>query len=431
MEERVEEGLMKGSIDSISLEKMEKILNQMKNCICKIVGNKTGTGFFCKILYKNELIPVLMTNYHIIDDNFIEGNKQVNVYINENLKIINLNKENKLYSSNNNEYDLIIIKLKEGEIDNYLEIDQNIFIENSVSSFKDNSIYILHYPNGGNSSVSFGYGIEQINNNDIKHFCNTDFCSSGGPILSLLNNKIIGIHKGCIRKNGNNYNQYNIGTYLKFPLNELNMKKIDNNEKFDEDIKKNENVENLVNNVLESLNFEFKLKKPKIEEINEMDEMKKFLNESKLWYNKELDLRVQKFENLLSKIIYKGDIDENDSEDINEFSKRLFNILIGPMDFTNVFLDLCFKSSLDKNEFEKNIILEKCVYIKAKILNEIVDIENKLTLKSKVITIIEDFRKEFKITQKDASDYKIIAYLVLNRNNKIKAYNNLLRDITK
>ena len=186
-----------------------------------------------------------------------------------------------------------------------------------------------------------------------------------------------------------------------------------------------------MNNVSESLNFEFKLKKPKIEEINEMDEMKKFLNESKLWYNKELDLRVQKFENLLSKIIYKGDIDENDSEDINEFSKRLIEILISPLEFTKIILDLYIQNSLDKNEFEKNIILEKCVYIKAKILNEIVDIENKLTLKSKVITIIEDFRKEFKITQKDASDYKIIAYLVLNRNNKIKAYNNLLRDITK
>jgi len=209
------------------------------------------------------------------------------------------------------------------------------------------------------------------------------------------------------------------------------MKKIDNNEKFDEDIKKNENVENLVNNVSESLNLEFKLKKPKIEEINEMDEMKKFLNESKLWYNKELDLRVQKFENLLSKIIYKGDIDENDSEDINEFSKRLIEILISPLEFTKIILDLYIQNSLDKNEFEKNIILEKCVYIKVKILNEIAGIEEKLTLKSKVITIIEDFRKEFKITQKDASDYKIIAYLVLNRINKIKAYNNLLRDITK
>jgi len=75
MEERVEEGLMKGSIDSIPLEKMEKILNQMKNCICKIVGNKTGTGFFCKILYKNELIPVLMTNYHMMIISLREINK--------------------------------------------------------------------------------------------------------------------------------------------------------------------------------------------------------------------------------------------------------------------------------------------------------------------------------------------------------------------
>jgi hypothetical protein len=158
MEEIIEEGQIKGSIDIISIDKINLLSEQMKKCICKIDGDKKGTGFFCKINYGNKLIPVLMTNYHIIDDNFIEGNKQVNVYINENLKIINLNKENKLYSSNNNEYDLIIIKLKEGEIDNYLEIDQNIFIENSESSFKDNSIYILHYPNGGNSSVSFGYG---------------------------------------------------------------------------------------------------------------------------------------------------------------------------------------------------------------------------------------------------------------------------------
>jgi len=62
----------------------------MKKCVCKINGNKSGTGFFCKIEYKNELIPEIMTNYHIIDDNFLEGKKQINVYFNGNLKIINL-----------------------------------------------------------------------------------------------------------------------------------------------------------------------------------------------------------------------------------------------------------------------------------------------------------------------------------------------------
>ena len=84
MEERYEEeGLIKGSIDSISIEKTEFILEQMKKYVCKIFGNKIGTGFFCKIEYQNELIPVMITNYHVIDDNFIENNKQIEISIND------------------------------------------------------------------------------------------------------------------------------------------------------------------------------------------------------------------------------------------------------------------------------------------------------------------------------------------------------------
>ena len=62
----------------------------------------------------------------------------------------------------------------------------------------------------------------KIDDYSIKHLCNTEPGSSGGPILSLLTNKIIGIHKGCIRKNSDY--KYNIGTFLKFPLKELNNK---------------------------------------------------------------------------------------------------------------------------------------------------------------------------------------------------------------
>ena len=51
----------------------------------------------------------------------------------------------------------------------------------------------------------------------MKHLCNTEPGSSGGPILSQITNKVIGIHKAF-----NNYKKYNIGTFLKFPLNELN-----------------------------------------------------------------------------------------------------------------------------------------------------------------------------------------------------------------
>ena len=78
--------------------------------------------------------------------------------------------------------------------------------------------YILHFPNSGNASISYGYGIEQISNYNIKHLCNTLPGSSGGPILSRLTNKIIGIHKGCI-ETINKEDKYNIGTFLKFPLN--------------------------------------------------------------------------------------------------------------------------------------------------------------------------------------------------------------------
>ena len=43
----------------------------------------------------------------------------------------------------------MIIKLDEDEndINNFLEIDQNIFLNNSESSYKNENIFILHFPN--------------------------------------------------------------------------------------------------------------------------------------------------------------------------------------------------------------------------------------------------------------------------------------------
>ena len=87
MTERIDEGQITGAVDAISLEKAEKILEQMKTCICRIqAGNTRGTGFFCKIPYEGKKIPVLMTNYHVILDN-----KKINITIN-NEKIIRYNK---------------------------------------------------------------------------------------------------------------------------------------------------------------------------------------------------------------------------------------------------------------------------------------------------------------------------------------------------
>ena len=188
------------------------------NCICKIDGNKAGTGFFCKIKRGEELIPVLITNYHVIDDNYMKKNKYLKFYINDKSHIIDLNSESKIYSSSNNEYDMMIIRLKDGQVNNYLDIDEDIFEDNSENYYEKDSIYILHYANAEEAKVSFGKGIKKVDNYDIKHLCHTEPGSSGGPILSRMTNKVIGIHKGSI---GRGKCDYNIGTFLKYPLNEV------------------------------------------------------------------------------------------------------------------------------------------------------------------------------------------------------------------
>ena len=88
---------------------------------------------------------------------------------------------------------------------------------------KKNHIYILQYLNGKNACVSYGI-LNKINKYDIIHACSIDNVSLGSPILNLKNNKVIGIHK----QGSNNFN-YNKGTLLKYPLNDIIKKYNQNN----------------------------------------------------------------------------------------------------------------------------------------------------------------------------------------------------------
>ena len=53
--------------------------------------------------------------------------------------------------------------------------------------------------------------------NGINHKCNTDGGSSGSPILSLKNNKLIGIHLGPSK-----LDDFNKGTLIIFAIKEFN-----------------------------------------------------------------------------------------------------------------------------------------------------------------------------------------------------------------
>ena len=226
MSEIIDEGTIKGAVDFVKIKGMETILMQMKKSICKIDGKLIGTGFFCRI---ND-IPCLLTNYHLLDKEYIKMHSKIGISMNDkkiNEDII-INEEDIIYQSIRNEYDLIIIKLKEEYMKNinYLELDDNLFNKNSLKGYESNSIYILHYPNSQDVPVSYGNGItfDEENKYDMKYKCNTLSGSSGGPILNLLTNKMIGIYKGCIQKNDGI--KYNIGTFLKYPLKEINNNKI-------------------------------------------------------------------------------------------------------------------------------------------------------------------------------------------------------------
>lgn len=61
---------------------------------CKIFLKNGGTGnrFFSKISYHNELYPALITNFHIVNDEYLKNNKQIFYYIynDENIMFIKI-----------------------------------------------------------------------------------------------------------------------------------------------------------------------------------------------------------------------------------------------------------------------------------------------------------------------------------------------------
>ena len=212
--------------EPVSLETSEKIIDQMKNCVCKISteNGQKGTGFFCKIPFPetDNLLSVLITNNHVIDESILENEKnKVILLLNNDNEIKEIKLENRIKFTNK-EYDITFIELKENDgITKFLELDKNIQTNVNIPYIGE-SIYILHYPGSKNVSVSYGI-LKNINEQKVynfEHLCSTDFGSSGGPILNLSNSKIIGVHK----ESSNKYN-YNIGLFLNEPLREFINKK--------------------------------------------------------------------------------------------------------------------------------------------------------------------------------------------------------------
>ena len=225
-----EESLIEEQPIPVDIKGTKLILSQMENCICKIVkdNGQKGTGFFCSIPFpdKNNLLNVLITNNHILDENdikmfkvikFIMYNKEEMI---EEEKKIRIDHDRKTFTIKNEDegIDITIIEIKKykDKINNFLEIDDNIL----ELDCKKKSIYILHYPKD-KRLVSYGLINDIYEGKQIYHYCNTEYGASGSPILSLNNFKVIGVHYGGSKIINS---QLNFGTFIKYAINEFNNK---------------------------------------------------------------------------------------------------------------------------------------------------------------------------------------------------------------
>ena len=189
----------------------------MKNCVCKIYSDgMKSTGFFCKIPFpdKSHLLPVLATTSHSIGDLNKQNSLSISINDDKILKKINLNNMRKVYM--NKELDTCFIEiLPDDYINDFLEIEDEIFKDENILNYKNKSIYVLHYIESEGMAMNSGL-LKSIDKYNISHSCSTSKGSAGAPILTLDNLKVIGIHFGSSK----NF-RLNIGTFIKYPISEF------------------------------------------------------------------------------------------------------------------------------------------------------------------------------------------------------------------
>ena len=201
----------------------------MDESMCKIYfealdNNKgKGSGFFCKINFKFPIKYALFTNNHVLNETNLEIGKTIkleylelikNVFSGYSKNIIKRKIEITEYRKifTNKELDYTCIELFESDgINNYFEIEPNIFKHNNNILKNNDDIFILQYINGNDLSFSYGK-ILSLKGNKIIHTASTESWSSGSPIIKKCkDNYIIGLHFGGVKNNKNEY-KFNLAT---------------------------------------------------------------------------------------------------------------------------------------------------------------------------------------------------------------------------
>ena len=220
---RINNSFLKNDFPIIKKEDLElnillKIIEQMKTSVCQIAKTKfSGTGFFCSVPFPDESnkLRLLITSYSVLGkDELIPGKYIKLVFYDNSFKIIKINKNRKIYISNELKHNITIIELnKNDEIDNNMMQIDNALYNNKYYEYiyKNKSIYTIFFSQ--NKEVK--YDINIITNVDsynskMTHLCLIEDGAIGAPILNLENYSLIGVNIG-----------HNLGTLIKDPINEF------------------------------------------------------------------------------------------------------------------------------------------------------------------------------------------------------------------
>ena len=143
----------------ITKNQFPTIESQMIKYVCKIYQTEeaTATGFMCKISYQNQLLPVLITNNHVLNEEKIKIGQTIRFSFNDNQieKTIKIDNSRKKYTNPMKDVTVVEIKEEEDKIDDFLDIDDKDNIRNE-DEYKDKGIYILQYQLDHNCSFSQG-----------------------------------------------------------------------------------------------------------------------------------------------------------------------------------------------------------------------------------------------------------------------------------
>ena len=215
MENKKKNNIILEEGEIVNFKKLKDIINSgFEKCICKIkkeikdvrmARKEYGTGFFCNISDKN--LKVILTNNHIINNEFLQKERILKLEVEEKEKEINL--KLKRYKMSDEELDFTIIEIiKEDNINNFLEIDKEIY----TNDYIEEQIFSPQYPGGEDLKYSQGKIIGKKGGLYL-YTVGTSGGSSGSPLILFNNLKIIGLQVGCIYEE----NKYKIN--LGIPIN--------------------------------------------------------------------------------------------------------------------------------------------------------------------------------------------------------------------